>query len=148
MSERVPDASAALMLLFPEPLTAQALALFRDAQRFGDTLVAPHLLPIEVTNGVRRHMRRERLPLSDALALLDDFLALPISLVTDDELHRAALRLTAAYSLGAHDAHYVALAQRLGCEFWTADEKLLRAIGGRVSFVRFLGDYVSPPVSN
>ena len=144
MTEFVVDASVAIMLLFPEPLSAQAIALFRDAQRLGRRIVAPHVLPFEATNAIRRQMRRERLSLDEALESLEDFLTLPINLVIDHDLHRSALRLTEAHSLGGHDAHYVALAQRLGCEFWTADERIRRAVAGQLDFVRFIGDYVSP----
>ncbi len=117
MTEFVVDASVAIMLLFPEPLSARAIALFRDAQRLGRRVVAPHVLPFEATNAIRRQMRRERLSLDEALESLEDFLTLPINLVIDHDLHRSALRLTEAHSLGGHDAHYVALAQRLGCDF-------------------------------
>ncbi len=132
------------MLLFPEPLSPKAEALFEDAQRLALRLTAPHVLPFEMTNAIRRRMRREGLELRDALLVLDHFLLLPIDLVVDHELHRSALRLTETYSLGGQDAHYVALAQRLGCDFWTADERVLRAVAGRLPFVRFIGDYTSP----
>ena len=145
MNDLVVDANVALMLLFPESLSALAIALFRDAQRLGLRLIAPHILPVEVTNGIRRHMRRERLSLDEALAMLEDFLIQPIDLESDHDLHRRALRLTEAHNLGAHDAHYVALAERLGCAFWTSDERMLRAVAGRLPFVRWIGDYVSPP---
>jgi predicted nucleic acid-binding protein len=42
--------------------------------------------------------------------------------------------LPAAY--GAHD---VALAELLGAALWTADRRLLRALGGRLPFVRWIG---------
>jgi hypothetical protein len=68
-------------------------------------MVAPHVLPFEVTNAIRRHMRREGVSLADALVLLEDFLALPIDLEVDADLHRQALRLTEAHGLGGQDAH-------------------------------------------
>lgn len=145
MTDLIADASTSTMLLFPEPLSPRAIALFRDAQRLGHRMVAPHILPVEVTNAIRRNMRRARLPLAVAQATLDDFLLLPIDLEGDDDPHRQALRLTAAHSLRAHDAHYVALAERLACDFWTADERLLRAVAGRLPFARHIRDYQSPP---
>lgn len=116
MTDIVVDASIAVLLLFPDTRSGQAIALFEDAARVGWRLAGPPLLPVEVTNVIRRHMRRERLSLQTAMAILDDFLAQPIDLLGGADLHRDALRLTAAFSLGAHGAHYVALAQRLGCE--------------------------------
>jgi predicted nucleic acid-binding protein len=139
------DASVCGKLLWPEEHSDRAAALFNDADQTGWRLAAPVILPVEMTNLIRRRMRAERLLIERALALLDDFLAQSIDLLTDADLHRAALRLTGAHSLGGHDAHYVALAQRLGCEMWTADERILRAAAGRLAFVRWIGDYVSPP---
>ena len=55
-------------------------------------------------------MRSERLSLTDAIIVLDNFLAYPITLFDPPRFHRVALALTEAHSLGAHDAHYVALA--------------------------------------
>lgn len=144
MNEVVVDASVSGKLLWPEEHGAQAEALFDDADRFGWTLIAPVVLPVEITNLIRRRMRAARLPLDRALAALDDFLIQPIDLFGDADLHRGALRLTEAFSLGGHDAHYVALAQRFGCDMWTADERILRAIAGRLPSVRLIGDYVSP----
>jgi predicted nucleic acid-binding protein len=140
----VVDASVCGKLLWPEEYSERAVSLFDDADQMGWRLAAPVILPVEITNLIRRRMRAERLPIERALSLLDDFLAQPIDLITDADLHRAALRLTEAHSLGGHDAHYVALAQRLGCEMWTADERILRAVAGRLTFIRWIGDYVSP----
>jgi alpha-galactosidase len=38
----------------------------------------------------------------------------------------------------AHDAHYLALAERLGAEFWTADQRLVRAVQPQLSWVHGL----------
>jgi len=148
MADLVLDASVVVALLFAEPLTPQADLLITDAQRRGLRLNAPHLLPFEVTNAIRRRMRRDGLSLDEALTALNFFLALPIDLIVDHELHRQALRLTQAYGLGGQDAHYVALAQRLGCALWTADERLLRALGDRLPQVRFIGEHSSPSNSD
>jgi predicted nucleic acid-binding protein len=45
----------------------------------------------------------------------------------------------------AYDAHYLALAEREQCEFWTADTRFLRAIDGKLPWVHPLADYQSTP---
>ena len=40
--------------------------------------------------------------------------------------------------LGIYDAHYLALAERLGAEFWTADRRLQQAVGATLLWVRLL----------
>jgi predicted nucleic acid-binding protein len=39
----------------------------------------------------------------------------------------------------AYDTHYLALAEHLGCEFWTADERLVNAVQGALPWVKWLG---------
>lgn len=137
------DASVVIQMLFPERFSDKAAAVFADVGHMGWRVVAPALWPAEVTNTIRRRMRRDRFPLSVAMANLEDFLRLPIMLLGEPDLYRQALRLTDAFSLGGHDAQYVALAQMLGCDLWTDDQRVLRAIAGRLPFVRWLGAYVA-----
>jgi predicted nucleic acid-binding protein len=47
------------------------------------------------------------------------------------------LALAERFSLpAAYDAHYLALADWLGGEFWTADRKLVRAVEDELPWVR------------
>jgi predicted nucleic acid-binding protein len=60
-----------------------------------------------------------------------------VRLYGDEQLHRRALALAERFSLpAAYDVHYLALADWLGGEFWTADRKLARAVGGELPWVR------------
>jgi predicted nucleic acid-binding protein len=57
----------------------------------------------------------------------------------DDELHVRALDMAATCGLpAAYDAHYLALAARLGVELWTTDAKLVRAVEDRLAWVRLV----------
>jgi len=85
----------------------------------------------------------EALTLARGIASIDDFLLLPITLLDPPGLHHQALTFAAAHSLGAHDAHYVALAYLFGCELWVDDRRMLRAVQGRLPFVKWIGDYAS-----
>jgi len=40
----------------------------------------------------------------------------------------------------SYDAHYVALAEQLGCDLWTADERFWRAVHDDFPFVKWLGN--------
>ena len=141
------DASVAAKWVLKEDYAPLALALFRASMRAADVVVAPPLLPFEVANIIRKRMVRHALSLVDADALLAEFLTFPVTLMSPPDLHRQALALADAHGLpAAYDAHYLALAQHLGCDFWTDDRRLLRAVGGALPFVRWIGDYApSPP---
>jgi predicted nucleic acid-binding protein len=57
-------------------------------------------------------------------------------------LHHQALVLADALGLSAtYDAHYLALAEHLGCELWTDDERLIRQVTNSLPFVRWIGDH-------
>ena len=140
------DACVAVKWILEEHFSEQAEALLVACIQAGHRVVAPPLLPIEVTNILRQRMRRENPPLSleDASQLLKRFLGLPVDLVAPDGLYEAALALADAYQLpAAYDAHYLALAQMLGCNLWTADERFINVVGAKVPIVKSIRDYAA-----
>lgn len=95
----------------------------------GVRLVAPTLLFYEVTNGLYRQQKGGVLSPKFVLEALDVALAMPVELVGDGDLHRRACLLAGTYRLpAAYDAHYLALAERLGVELWTADARLVNTL--------------------
>lgn len=120
------DASALLEFLLQTRLGTRVEArLFRD----GDELHSPHLVDVEVTQGLRRLVRsREVSPERAAEAIAD---------LTDLDLHRHAHLdlLTRAWELRenvtAYDAMYIALAEALDATVVTCDAPLAKAPGHR-----------------
>jgi predicted nucleic acid-binding protein len=140
------DASVAVKWVLDEESSSEALALYHVATTSREAVVAPPLLPIEVSNILFRYARRQPgFTAADALRLFDAFLAFPVEIHNPDDLHRDAVAIAANHGLPAtYDAHYLALARGLGCDLWTDDRRLLRTVGGRLPFVRWIGD-VEPP---
>jgi predicted nucleic acid-binding protein len=98
---------------------------------------APTLLCYEVVNALHRYGVHEALLPDEAAAALEVALELGIMLFSDAELHQRALRIAQEQSLPAvYDAHYLALAERLGAELWTADRRLCQAVGATLPWVR------------
>ena len=135
------DSSAAVKWIVHEDRSEQTLALYHPTVLADEPIYAPPLLPIEVTNVLYQRLRSRDGPSRDEVAaLLTKFLAFPIVLHNPAGLHQKALALAAAHGLpAAYDAHYLAVAESLGCVFWTDDQWLLRASAGRLPFVRPLG---------
>ena len=142
------DASVAVKWVLEEELSDLALVLYDVVVQAGQAIVAPPLLPLEVTNILRQRMRANSgVSLTDATEQLDDFLALPIDYYNPLGLHHQALVLADALDLPAtYDAHYLALTEHLGCEMWTDDQRLIRRVATSLPFVRWIGDYPATAV--
>ncbi|MGH2533597.1 MAG: type II toxin-antitoxin system VapC family toxin [Thermomicrobiales bacterium] len=138
----VVDTSVAVKWLFrEEEHTVESFALLAH-ELAGGSILAPPLLRSEVTNAIRQRLRRDHVTRDEALVSLDRFLSLPITITEPDDLYRQALFIAADYNLpAAYDAHFVALAQTHACDMWTADQRLLSQLDGRLSFVRWIVDY-------
>lgn len=138
----VVDSSVAVKWLIEEDLTPEAENLGAAAAASRETLIAPPLLPMEVANVLHQRVRRSIMTFEAALQLFDEYLSVPIMLAFPAGLTRRALIIADQFRLPAvYDAHYIALAEYLGCDLWTADQRLLRALGGQLPFVRWIGDY-------
>ena len=128
--------------LFREPDSDRALQLAADAQAIREGLIAPPLFRFEVTNSIRQRMVREQVSIEDARERIATFLVYPVALFGPDLLHIRALEIADDHNLRAtYDAHYVALAELLACDLWTADERMVRELAPTFPFVRWIGDY-------
>ena len=118
------------------PIQAQ----WRVWRELGQEFVAPNLLRYEVVNTLHRLARAGEIPAHGAQVALESAFRLPIQFHHDLDLHRQALAVAGRFSLpAAYDAHYLALAEREGIEFWTADRRLANSVGPQLSWVRFVG---------
>lgn len=125
--------------LFTEPDDERYPALWRRWRAEDRLVVAPRLLRYEVTNVLYRTRREGSLRSISLDSALRTVLTLPIQL-RDDDLHEAAIRFAERFALSAaYDAHYLALADRLGANFWTTDRKLANAVGSDLPWVHLVG---------
>ncbi len=73
--------------------------------------------------------------------MLAGLLSYPVTFYEDDALLLATYELAEAFNRPrAYDAQYLALAERLDCSFWTADERLFNAVRGAFPRVRWVGE--------
>ena len=103
----------------------------------GRPLAAPHLLPFEVANVLRRHEVGGRLDPTAARLAHQDLLDLHVELWP---FRAVASRVRALQAnVTAYDASYVAVAESLDAPLVTLDERLARAPGPRCSFALVTG---------
>lgn len=99
-------------------------------------IVAPTLIMYEVSHGIYRYQKAGQMTQDEAESLLDSALNLGIRFYGDANLHQEAFKIASLYNLSAtYDAHYLALAQRLQVELWTADKRLFNAVSQSLSWV-------------
>jgi predicted nucleic acid-binding protein len=92
-------------------------------------LAAPTLLFYEVSNVLYRYQKQGLMSGAAVRLAFRAALALPLRLFGEADLHWRALDLAERFSFAAaYDAHYLALAEWLGGEFWTADRRLAQAV--------------------
>lgn len=141
----VVDASVAFKWLVEEENSDKATALTRLWDDEGTQLMAPPIMPFEVANALHRRVVRGDLVLDAAKDLMQDLMSLGVVLHETPRLHMRALELASQLKQGAvYDAHYLALAESLGCEMWTADQRLYRAAGPGFDLVRWIGNFTTP----
>jgi predicted nucleic acid-binding protein len=131
MSDRsVVDASWALQLIVPGQHTASIQATLVDWQRCGRKLCAPSLWTYEMTSAVCKAIHFALLTETEARRALDLALDMDIELYSPDrvQIDRAYEWTSRLKRANAYDSFYLALAETLGCELWTADRRLHRAV--------------------
>lgn len=132
------DANVVIRNIGPDRTPAVA-RLWRGWMQESATLHAPTLLRYEVLNAVHRMRLGKRLSTENAGRALTRAFRLPITFHNDDALHLRAFQLATDHGLPAtYDAHYLALAERLGADLWTTDGKLVKAVGERLPWVRLV----------
>lgn len=124
----VTDSSAVVAALLDDgPDGRRALAVMGRGR-----LVAPHILPAEVTNVVRRLAAAGDVSQDAAVLALDDLSALSIAFVPFDPFRSRVWELRGA--VNAYDAWYVAAAEALDAPLATLDGRLMRAPGPRCAW--------------
>lgn len=122
----VVDASVVVDWVAPDvPDGSPALRVASRIAKAGEVVLAPRLLLEEVTNALLTGVRRRRWTGSQADAAFALLRSLPVHLVDEPADLDRAYELSRRYDEHpVYDMVYVALAERLGQPFITADEAL------------------------
>ncbi len=98
-----------------------------------DDLAAPHLMPVEAANVLRRAVRAGEITADTAALAHTDLLDLDVEFFAYESFGARIWELR--NSVTAYDAWYVAVAESLDATFATLDAKLTKAHGPRCRFV-------------
>ena len=140
----VVDASVAVKWVLREPHTAEALALAEQWAAAGIKPAAPSLFLVEVTNVLHRRTLAGDVSIGDARQMLAAILSVGVEIREGPGIHVRALELASElHRPDVYDTHYLALAEMLDADLWTADQRFFNALRGQNRRVRSLVDYWS-----
>jgi len=139
----VVDASIVVNLLLTQAYSTQAERYLESWKSGGEMLYAPGHWYAEVVSALRFAVYRRKLNSEDAQLLIDVLPELGVrALEPTLDLLKSSLRW--AERLGqskAYDAQYVALAERLGAELWSADQRLVHVLKEQgVAWAHWVGE--------
>ena len=141
MIPMVVDASVAAKWLLPkenEPLTAEAIELFRRYSRGEISFIVPDLFWAEMANIAWKAVRLGRFSKSDAETALASLQAKELTTVPSLTLLESAFIISTTFDRSAYDCFYLAVAVLLQINFVTADERLANAVGSALP-IKWLG---------
>lgn len=131
------DTSVTVKWFYEEAETAKALRLFEGIMGHTIRAVVPDLLFYEFANVLKTKGRADRTKTESALATLHE---LPWTVIAPDQHFIShALQVAEQYGISVYDASYVALAFEWDVPLITADERLVRLVGGPT--VQLLKEY-------
>jgi predicted nucleic acid-binding protein len=138
----VVDASVAVKWLNPSETLSDRASIMRDDYKQGlVSLLVPAFWDYEVVNGMNKAVARGDLTAPEGREAIELLLAITAQRMPLPSPHES-YNLARKYQRSVYDSWYLALAEEMGCAFWTADRRLYNAVKDRLAFVRWLGDYM------
>jgi predicted nucleic acid-binding protein len=142
MNEVCVDASFLLAYLLSEAHSEKAASQWRGWTSGAARIVSAPLFHAEVTSAVRKRVKAEEMSADAGRDIVRRSLRWPIDLWQDVSLlqMRAWEWATRYNQRKAYDEQYLAVAELLGCELWTADERLYNRVRKDLPWVRWVGE--------
>ena len=133
------DASFVLKLFLEEPDSDQVQALWAQWLADDNRILAPYHLVFEVISVIRNYVYRGKISTEAGRAAVEAFTVQDIELIPPESLCIRAWELAEQFSRPtAYDSFYLAAAEYVGCDLWTADGRLYRAVRGELPWVKRL----------
>ena len=126
----VVDANLTVALFVHLPYSSQSEQLFALWRSQDVQLYVPALWPAEVVSALRKMVSVRQISSNDARQALATLEPIPIRVVlpVSSLLNLSLIWAERLKQNVAYDAQYIALAESLSAEFWSADQKLIQTL--------------------
>ncbi|NEU73337.1 type II toxin-antitoxin system VapC family toxin [Hassallia byssoidea VB512170] len=134
------DTSVWIPYLVPEIYQPQARIIVEEALSLNLRLVAPAFAWAEVGSVLRKKTRMQVITTEEAQGFFEDFCELPIDYIEVEEIRAKTWEIAEQYKLPTlYDAAFLACAESISAEFWTADAALVKQLIPRPGYLREMG---------
>ncbi len=138
----VADSGIFIATVLKETYSLQAEQLIRQWREQQVQIAAPTLFGYEAVAVMRKSVHRGLLSVDQAIRGRDALLEYPIQFLIGETLLKRGFDLATQFNRPtAYDAQYLAVAEQLGCEFWTADERLFNIVRTTLPWVKWVGNF-------
>lgn len=146
--ELVIDSSVVVKWFVDETLDDIAKAIRDEWKARRLVCYAPDLLFVEMGNIIWKKRRKGEITSADAALVIDGLQRLPWRVTSTESLLSKSYDIATQTDRTVYDSCYLALAQRLGCPFVTADDRLANAVSAHIPNVIKLSEWKpSPPTT-
>ena len=141
MNDLVIDSGVIVKWFVLEDHATEARRILADYENRQVALLAPDLIYAEFGNVIWKKQVFQGLRPARAEAIIKRFRRLQFKLTTTDALLEDAYHLAVTHRRAVYDMLYLALSLCAGCQFVTADEKLVNAVGATFSNIIWLANW-------
>jgi len=136
------DASLALIWLLPAQQDETADALRRKWDEAGVELITAPLFHAEVTSVLREQVFFKRLMPEEGEDAFSAYLEMGVKSIDRHGIQEMAWDLAQKFNLPrTYDMQYLAVAELKNCELWTNDKRFVNSLQGKVSRIKWVGEY-------
>jgi predicted nucleic acid-binding protein len=127
------DANITVSLFVPLPYSGAAENMIRLWRKQGAELYAPGLWQVEIVSVVRKMVSLGQMNADGARFAIANLDSLQVEIVHPDRdlLEQSYLWAERIGQRVAYDAQYLALAESIQADFWSADQRLISALQAR-----------------
>ena len=120
------DSSVAVKWVLPEVNSDKATQLRDDFRNHVHELISPDVFPAEIAHALTKAERQKRLARAKARSLWRSIMLDCPALHSSVPLAERAMEIATQFHIAVYDCLYIGLAEQEGCEFVTADDKIVR----------------------